>query len=108
VDFSRETNGELMLVLTLRVDVPPTAPVEFAVACGTDCAATVPVGNSLTQLPRNSWQRLAVPLKCLADGGAEMGKLTTGASLRTPGRLELAISRIALSMDADRKADCTT
>ena len=107
VDFARETNGEMMLVMTLRVNKAPTAPVEFGVGCG-DCAATIPLGDALANVPQNSWQRVAVPLKCLAKGGAEMGKLMTGASLRTTGELDVSISRVALSMDADRKVACQT
>ena len=108
VDFARETNGEMLLVLTLRVDQAPTAPVEFSVACGDECTATLPIGDALAQVPKNSWQRVAVPLKCLAKAGAEMGKLTTGAALRTAGNLDVSISRVALSMDADRKIACET
>lgn len=108
VDFARETNGEMLLVITMRVAQAPTAPVEFAVECGGTCTAAIPIGDSLAQLPKNSWQRLGVPLKCLAKSGAEMGKLTTGAALRTAGDLDISISRIALSMEADRKVACAT
>jgi beta-glucosidase len=108
VDFARETNGEMLLVMTMRVDQAPTAPVEFGVACGEKCAATIQIGATLSQVPKGSWQRVAVPLKCLAKAGAEMDKLLTGASLRTSGDLDVSISRIALSMDADRKVECQT
>jgi beta-glucosidase len=108
VDFGRETNGEMLMVMTVRVSAPPAAPVEFGVTCGDDCAASVPIGDALSQAPKNSWQRIAVPLQCLAKGGAEMGKLTTGASLRTSGTMDIAISRIALGMEADRKVTCGT
>jgi beta-glucosidase len=108
VDFARETNGEMLLVMTVRVTQAPTAPVEFSVACGDKCVATLPIGEALTQVPKDSWQRVAVPLKCLAKAGAQMGRLTTGASLRTAGSLDVSISRIALSMDADRKLACET
>jgi hypothetical protein len=37
-----------------------------------------------------------------------MGKLTTGASLRTAGTLDISISRVALGMEADRKVACGT
>jgi beta-glucosidase len=108
VDFARETNGEMLMVITARVSTPPSSAVEFGVRCGDDCTATVPIGEALGQAPRDSWQRIAIPLQCLAKGGAEMGKLTTGASLRTDGALDISISRIALGMDADRKVACGT
>jgi beta-glucosidase len=108
VDFGRETNGEMLMVMTVRVNAAPSAPVEFGVRCGEDCAANVPIGDALAQAPKDSWQRIAVPLQCLAKGGAEMGKLTTGASLRTAGSLDISISRVALGMDADRKVACGT
>jgi beta-glucosidase len=108
VDFGRETNGEMLLVFTMRVNEAPTAPVEFSIGCGDGCTASVPIGDTLKQIPKDSWQRIAIPLKCLAKSGAEMGKLSTGAALRTTGNFDVSISRIALSMDADRKVACET
>jgi beta-glucosidase len=106
-DFSRETNGDVMLVLTLRVNQAPTAPVDLAMACGERCAGTVPIGPTLSRVPASSWQRLGVPLKCFGASGADMKQIRTAFSLRTSGTLDIAIHRAALATEADQKVACT-
>jgi len=105
-DFTRETNGDVLLVLTTRVDRKPTAAVEFSVACGPKCVATVPVEKALNDVPAGAWQRIGVPLKCFRDGGVEMGRVATGFALRTAGELEITFNDISLATDADTTVAC--
>ncbi len=38
-DFGREANGDIMLILTVKVGAQATAPVDLAMACGPSCRA---------------------------------------------------------------------
>jgi beta-glucosidase len=105
-DFTRETNGDVFLVLSVRVDTPPTSRVDVGMACGAQCAGAVRVDEALSRLPPATWQRLAIPLKCFAKAGADMHNITTGLSLRTAGPLDVTISRVALGVDSDQKVAC--
>lgn len=96
MDLSRETNGDVMLVLTLRPEQAPTADVSIGVTCGGTCKAMLPLREALTGLPVNQWTTLGVPLKCFAKAGADMTKLESVLHLETAGKLQLSISRIAL------------
>src|SRR5690606_17378792 len=71
-DFSRETNADMLLVLTLRVDEAPAGTLEAAVACGPGCTASVPIAADLRALPTGQWQRLGIALKCFAGAGADL------------------------------------
>ncbi|HEY0506148.1 MAG TPA: putative glycoside hydrolase, partial [Lysobacter sp.] len=95
-DLSRETNGDVMLVLTLRPEQVPTEDVSIGVSCGGDCKATLPLREALAGLPVNEWTTLGVPLKCFAQNGADMTKLESVLQLQTAGKLQLSISRVAL------------
>ncbi len=106
LDLGRETNGDVLLLLTLRVeaDVPPDTAL--FVECGTGCGARVVVGPQLAALPRNEWQRVGIPLKCFAAGSADMGKLSVAAGIASAPGLALAISEIGYGTDADRQLAC--
>jgi beta-glucosidase len=105
-DFTRETNGDVALVIDMRIARAPTGPVDVGMACGPECAGAVRIDSTLAQTPSGSWQRVAIPLKCFARSGADMARITTGVSLRTAGTLDVAISRIALGTEFDQAVQC--
>ncbi len=106
-DLTRETNGDVMLVLTMRVAQRPSSRVDLAMACGPRCSGSVQLDQALAQSPPKEWQRVAVPLKCFAQSGADMKQIRTALSLRTAGSLDLAVQRVALGTEADRKVPCS-
>ncbi|QDH71239.1 glycoside hydrolase family 3 protein [Marilutibacter alkalisoli] len=95
-DLSRETNGDVMLVLTLRPERIPDGAVSLGVACGDGCRASLPARDALADLPAGRWTTLGVPLKCLAAAGADMTKLDAVLELQTAGELRMSVSRVAL------------
>ena len=106
-DFTRETNGDVMLVLTMRVTQRPTSRVDLAMACGPGCSGIVQLDRAMAQSPANEWRRVAVPLKCFGQSGADMKQIRTALSLRTAGALDIAVQRVALGTEADQKVTCT-
>jgi beta-glucosidase len=106
-DFSRETNGDIALVLDMRVNEAPTARVDASMSCGQpECAGSVRIDATLAQMNAGTWARLAIPLKCFATSGADMRRITTGMSMRTAGALDVEISRVALGTEFDRSVAC--
>ncbi|WP_394162004.1 exo 1,3/1,4-beta-D-glucan glucohydrolase [Stenotrophomonas nematodicola] len=96
LDLQRESNGDLMLLTTLRVDAAPRGEAWLSVGCGTGCSARVALGPTLATLPVGQWTRVGVPLKCLAAAGADVGKLDRPWSIGTSGVMTLSVSRVAL------------
>jgi beta-glucosidase len=105
-DFTREANGDVALVLTLRVSQSPSARVDLGMACGEGCAGSVRLDQALAQVPTGNWRRIAVPLKCFSQSGADMSRIRTALALRTEGTLDIAIQRIALDTAADTRLTC--
>ena len=105
LDLQRESNGDLMLVTTLRVDAAPKGDAWLAVGCGTGCTARVAIGPTLAKLPVGQWTRVGVPLKCLAGAGAQVGKLDRPWSLVTASPMTVSMSRVSLG--ALNEADVT-
>jgi beta-glucosidase len=96
LDLQRESNGDLMLLTTLRVDAAPRGGAWLSVGCGAGCSARVALGPTLATLPVGQWTRVGVPLKCLAAAGADVGKLDRPWSIATSGAMTLSVSRVAL------------
>ncbi|TYT26824.1 glycoside hydrolase family 3 protein [Luteimonas viscosa] len=109
LDLTRETNGDVPVVTTLRVDAPPTdGKATLSAGCGEGCRGEVEIGEALANLPRGEWTRVAVPLKCLRLHGADTGKLAVPFELTTGAGSRIALTRVTASTDFDHKLDCPT
>ncbi len=96
LDLRRESNGDLMLLTTLRVDVAPQGEAWLSVGCGVGCSARIAIGPSLAALPQGQWKRVGVPLKCLAKAGAKLDAIDRPWSVVTGDAMTISVSRVAL------------
>jgi beta-glucosidase len=96
VDLTREANGDVALVIDIKVDAAPTAPVLLG---GRDVTAR------LTALAASKqWGQIAVPLRCLV--GTPLDRVTQPLVLTTAGRLDLTISAIRFASPPEGVVDC--
>ena len=92
-ELSRETNGDLLLVLTLRPDaIPASGSVSAAAGAGTP----LPLRETLAALPAGQWTTLGIPLKCFAASGADTSKLDVLLKLHSDAATTLSVSRVAI------------
>ncbi|MBH1830218.1 exo 1,3/1,4-beta-D-glucan glucohydrolase [Stenotrophomonas maltophilia] len=96
LDLQRESNGDLMLLTTLRVDAAPEGEAWLSVGCGVGCSARIAIGPSLAALPQGQWKRVGVPLKCLAKAGAKLDAIDRPWSVVTAYAMTISVSRVAL------------
>lgn len=100
VNIDRETNGDVLLLVTARVwDAPDSARIG-AIGAGAQGYApiTLPVSAD--------YVRYGVPLKCLRAKGADMTSLTQPFVLETTGTADFAIAEVRLGTDAERILPC--
>ncbi len=95
-DLQRETNGELALIIDLRVHAPASAPVMLMMRCGDGCGGSIDVAPMLAAAAAKGWTSIAVPLSRFAAAGADMARIDTPFELGTAGRLDLTISGIRI------------
>jgi len=110
IDLSRETNGDMLLLATVRRDAPIARPLSMSLRCdGEPCGAAVPIAE-FAELAEGEWQTLGVPLKCFRAAGADMARISSPFRLMAGGDAGLSIARVALGSlsDADAIADCPT
>ena len=106
LDLTRETNGDALLLLNLRVESAFADDVALFVECGEGCRAKVPVGTQLAALPANAWTRVGIPLKCFQAAGAGMGKLTVPVGIEAMIGTQLSVSEAGYGTTADKRLDC--
>ena len=101
VDVSRETNGDVMLLVTLRMFETP----EWAGIAMRDAAGKMQV--STVMFPEGAeFVRYGLSLKCLRDKGLDMTKLATPFVFATEGATDFAISDVRLGTDAQVILPC--
>lgn len=107
LDLVRETNGDVFVIATLRVDaLPAGGKAAFSVSCGDNCRAELPIGEALAALPRGQWARLGIQLRCLRVAGADTGRLSVPFALRGSTGLRLALAQVALGTAFDQRVEC--
>lgn len=106
LDLDRETNGDVLLVTTLRVDALPTQDAWIGMGCGTRCQGHVAIGKTLSTLAPGQWVRVGVPLKCFRAAGADMHHIDQPFAWGAGKGTDIALSRVALGTDVDKVVDC--
>jgi beta-glucosidase len=100
IDVARETNGDVMVLVTLRVwDAPDAARIGVR---GPGSDGFTPV--ILPETP--GYVRYGIPLKCLRGKGADVAKLDRPFVLETQGRADYAIAEVRMGSDAEQILPC--
>jgi len=104
VDLTRQSNGDVMLVMNLRRhgDIPQA--VSLGMRCGDGCAVQKPWAPFLSELPPNQWVEVGVPLKCFADG--DLSKVSALYEFVSSGPLRLDVADLHLGSAAQRTDLC--
>ncbi|WP_338243518.1 glycoside hydrolase family 3 protein [Aurantiacibacter hainanensis] len=101
LNIDRETNADVMLLVTLKVwDSPDSAMLG---AIGPDSEGFTEVALPASE----AWVRYGVPLRCLREHGASVEQLTEPFVLRTTGSADYAIGEVRLGTDAEVTLPCS-
>jgi len=92
LNLSRETNADLVLEMTYRVDAAPAGPVTMGFG-GAKIDATPLFAAGL------QWRTVRIGLKCLRDRGADMTGVTSLWSLAASAPFALSVADIHLASD---------
>ena len=89
MDQDRQTNVDVLLVTTMKVDALAPGKVSLAVACGDKCGASMPMDAMLATLPKGKWLRVGIPLKCFREAGADMTRIDVPFRLQSADKATL-------------------
>jgi beta-glucosidase len=105
IDITRESNGQLSLLVDYRVTTPPAGTVTLTMTGGG--TASVPITGAL-RTSTGEWLQLAVPLRCFADNGVDMAAVTQPAVIASTGALGLDVSGIRIASAPPGPVTCGT
>lgn len=105
VDIERETNGDVRLLVRLRLDALGDEELRLGMGCGEDCAASADLGTRLGAV-RGQWLRVGLPLKCLRSGGLRVDRVDAALQLEAGAGTSLRIATVELGTDAELVLAC--
>ena len=104
LDLSRETNGDLGLIVEYRVVKAPQGAVTLGMGGGGK-SATVAITDALKQ-GTGEWRQMAVPLRCFAQKGLDMSQIAQPAIFAADGPAVIDISGIRIASPAPGPFSC--
>ena len=106
-ELTRETNGDLLLLVTLR---PDAVPASGALTVSAGAGAPIDLRAALAGLPAGQWTALGIPLKCFAASGADVSKLDLLLKLQSDAPATVSIARVAVGAvsEAGKILECPT
>ena len=109
LDLDRETNGDVLLVVTLRVDaLPADVSVDLQARSGGTQVVTLPLTATLSALDQGVWTRIGIPLKCLRTAGADTAALDVPFALQAGAGVQIALADVRAATDYDQLLACPT
>ena len=102
LDLSREVNGEVEVLMTLRGSV-----AGGRLLVGSGCGAGACEGQVAVTIPAGErWVRYGLPLKCLVAHGADLTRANPALRLTFAGPGELSIGEVRLGSDHEQELPC--
>lgn len=97
LDLSRETNADLSLQISYRVDVAATGPVKLFMEGGTNTGAIN--ATSLFTGQTGNWRTVKIFLKCFQGAGVDMNTVVAPFVVQASGPLSFTIADVRIVSD---------
>jgi beta-glucosidase len=99
VDLSRQTTGDMAVMLRYRIDAAPSQPVSMSIGCADDasCAGTLDVTSLMTRPAGEAWRSVKIKLSCFQAAGTKMDHVTAPFVLSTKGAFALSLTEVRLA-----------
>jgi beta-glucosidase len=103
LDLARESNGDVLLVLTVKITASAVEPITIGAGSG-----KLSLNAALQQAPTQRWFRLGIALKCFAKAGANLNALDPLVRIQSAGAWDLSVARLTLGAqnEADHMLRC--
>ena len=95
-DFKPYLEEGSALTFEVRLDAPLNGEVELALSCGDACGANIPFSKFVDQNHLKAWQKVDIPLACLAKLGVDFTQVKTAFSLQSKDKNTLQLSNVKI------------
>ena len=101
IDVSRETNGDVLLLVTLKMDdAPDWAGIAMENGEGKMAVSTVEIPQS------GQFVRYGLPLRCMRDKGIDMAAVSAPFIFATEGKTDYTLGEVRIGTDAEVLLPC--
>ncbi len=99
VDLSRQTTGDMAVLVRYRIDTPSTAPVTMGVGCSDDasCGGSVDISSLVKAAKPGEWRSAKIKLSCFQAAGAKMDHVTAPFAITSGAPLTLSLTEVRLA-----------
>ncbi len=102
LDLTRQANGDLVLLVTIRRDAGEG--VSISMGCGEHCGGAVALPVAV--LGAGEWRTVGIPLKCFAARGSDMARIESPLRLDLTRGASVSLARVALGTEAETMVAC--
>jgi len=106
IDLSGEDFSDASLVATIRLGSTAQGPVPLSMGCGSGCSGAVALDPLLAAVPAGEWTRIGVPLRCFAQSGADLSRVSEIFHIDSAARLDLSVSSIGIGPAPEHSLRC--
>jgi len=85
------------LQFDINITVPATEKVWVKMECGHLCSEQIEITEQLKSLPQNQWQRVYLPLSCVANARTDLAKINSLFRLDSSGDFTLSLRDITVA-----------
>ena len=96
--------ADASLTFSYRVNEKPSALTHLTMECEGNCSGSLDMKTMFSTAPIGKWQTHSIDLKCFANAGVDMAKVTTPFSIETNGTLQLSLADITISANDNTSA----
>jgi len=94
------------LAIDMRVDVKPDKDIIVRLSCGYPCQADVSIRKMISQMPKNEWFSLPIPLNCFKGKDFDISKISSPFVITSNGKATISITNIRLEKLAEGDNGC--
>lgn len=95
MDLSDEAKKGAKLGFDMKIEEIGSDPLYLSVKCGNDCSTSFQINDDLPKAG-SDWQRLSVPLQCLAKRKVDLTSVDVPFVFLTQGKAKFGLSNIAI------------
>ncbi len=101
LDFSAWLEQGAYLLMDYRIDAAPEGDVVLRMDCTYPCAGEIQFNQVLQDVTLGAWQKLAIPLACFAERGADLAAITAPLVVATADPFAMTYKRVAIAAEAE-------
>ncbi len=106
LDWSAHLDAGAVLEFDVNARAVEGAGTNVILACGADCTRRYDISAVITQAEGQGWQKISLPLSCLAEDGDSFDEITEPFRFEAQGTADITLANIRLDLPGTETTTC--